>query len=226
MTRTRCGNCGAEQLIGGGAEGARQWFRRHRREECAVRGAASTAKRMSDAELLAKAKRLRPIPVPAAAPSGNGTTPRSTAGEPGGKTGVPRAWQGGNCFKGCIASILGVEISRVPEPAESWSEGARGWLDRYGERLVKATGYRLERLPAHACPPRNPTQAWIATISEDGPADHCVVARGAYVLFDPSRHYLGLLPMNRLRDGMLVQPTKRVVPTFSPRGSGYAVVAA
>jgi hypothetical protein len=32
--------------------------------------------------------------------------------------------------------------------------------------------------------------------------------------------------MNRLRDGMLVQPTKRVVPTFSPRGSGYAVVAA
>jgi hypothetical protein len=226
MTRTSCGNCGAEHLVGDGVEGARRWFKAHRREECAVRGAASTATRMPDAELLAKAKRLRPIPVPAAAPSGKWNDASFDRWGARRKTGVPRAWQGGNCLKGCIASILGVEISRVPEPAESWSEGARGWLDRYGERLVKATGCRLERLPPHACPPRNPNQPWIATIGEDGPADHCVVARGAYVLFDPSRQYLGLLPMNRLRDGMLVVPTKRVVPVFSPRGSGHTVVAA
>jgi hypothetical protein len=145
-------------------------------------------------------------------------------GAPAQRQVVAKAWGGGNCLKGCIASMLGADISRVPEPADDWSERAGGWLDRYSQRLAKQTGYRLEKLPAGACPPRSANQLWIATIREDGDADHCVVARGAFVVHDPSGEYQGSLPMHRLVDGLLVVPTSRVVPVFSLHGRGYAVV--
>ena len=94
--------------------------------------------------------------------------------------------------------------------------------------MATQTGYRLEQLPAHACPPRSAHQLWIATIDErPDPSDHCVVARNGFVVHDPSGTYQGSLPMDRIVDGLIVAPTRRVIPVFSPHGRhGYAVVPA
>jgi len=127
---------------------------------------------------------------------------------------VAKSWGGGNCLKGCIASILGAEISRVPDPADDWSTEAQGWLSRYSERLARETGFRLEKLPPTVCPPRNPNQLWIATIREDGDADHCVVSRDYFVVHDPSGTYQGSLPWNRLVDGLLIVPIRRAIPVL------------
>jgi hypothetical protein len=43
---------------------------------------------------------------------------------------------------------------------------------------------------------------------------------------DPSGLYRGSLPLDRITDGMVVVPTKRVIPVLSPMGSGYKVVPA
>jgi hypothetical protein len=145
-------------------------------------------------------------------------------GAPAQRQVVARAWGGGNCLKACIASILGAAIDRVPDP----SDFSEDWLDRYSQRLAAQTGYRLDKIPAHACPPRSAHQLWIATIDErPDPSDHCVVARGAFVVHDPSGTYQGSLPMHRLVDGLIVAPTKRIIPVFSLHGRhGSAVVPA
>jgi hypothetical protein len=106
----------------------------------------------------------------------------------------------------------------VPDPSVEFNEGLDGWLERYDKRLQTATGYRLEVLPAHACPPRNPNQLWIACIHmPDDPADHVVVARDHYVVHDPLGEFMGLVPMRRLVDGMVVASTRRAVPVFRGR---------
>jgi hypothetical protein len=65
------------------------------------------------------------------------------------------------------------------------------------------------------CPPRNPSQIWIAGISEGADRDgHAVVARGRYVIHDPAGQYLGGLPMGRVAVGMVVRSTQRTVPVF------------
>lgn len=185
-------------------------------------------KRSVDAELaerIAAARSFKRIPLP------EPSTPAETVewhdssfdrwGAPTQRQVVAKSWGGGNCLKACIASILGAEISRVPEPADDWSTEAQGWLSRYSERLAKQTGYRLDKLPPTVCPPRNPNQLWIATVREDGDADHCVVSRDYFVVRDPTGIYQGSLPMDRLVDGLLVVPTRRVVPVFSLHGRGY-----
>lgn len=126
-------------------------------------------------------------------------------------------------MKACIATILGVDHKRVPDPSRDFNTG---WFDRYNKRVETATGYRLDKISRNICPPGNPTQLWIATIREDGPSDHCVVARGYHVVHDPAGTYTGPLPMGRLIDGIVVVPNKRVVPVLSPLGNGYTVVAA
>jgi hypothetical protein len=104
----------------------------------------------------------------------------------------------------------------------------RAWFDDYSKQVSDKTGYRLERLPLSCCPPRNPSQLWIAGISfPDHDADHVVVARGHYVVFDPLGEFVGQLPWDRVIDGMLLAPIKRIVPNLSPAwGSAPTVVAA
>jgi hypothetical protein len=60
----------------------------------------------------------------------------------------------------------------------------------------------------------------------DHDADHVVVARGYYTVHDPLGEFTGSLPWDRIIDGMIVQPTTRVVPVLSPHGNGRMVVAA
>jgi hypothetical protein len=141
---------------------------------------------------------------------------------PAGNQLLARRWTGGNCLRAAVASILGADIAAVPEPVFD----GRGWLARFDEQLREQTGYRLEPWPASVCPPRDPNQVWIATIREDGPADHCVVARGHFVIHDSLGEYTGRVPMDRLRDGLLVVPARCAVPNLSPLGSGRLVVAA
>jgi hypothetical protein len=198
--------------------------------EGAARRPATATDALSDdaefAELLENARRLRPIPV---SPSSNETwedSSRDRWGAPSRNPLLARTWGGGNCLRGCIASLLGCDIERVPHPDLDYHEQPRGYLERYSKRLAKETGYRLDRFPRHACPPRNPNQLWIAGIRMDGPADHVVVARGHYVVHDPTDLFSGLLPLDRIIDGMLVVPTKRVVPVVGRWGKGYAVVSA
>jgi len=132
---------------------------------------------------------------------------------------------GGNCLRACIASIVGAPIDHVPDPTVEYSETLVDWFSRYDARLRKESGYRLERFPVSVCPPRNPNQLWIAGISmSDHDADHVVVARGCYVIHDPLGEFIGSLPWNRVIDGMIVRPTRRVVPVWSPHRGGHAVV--
>jgi hypothetical protein len=95
-----------------------------------------------------------------------------------------------------------------------WSTGDS---DLVGKTKILGLGSRrLEFLPA-----------WIAGIHELGDdVGHAVVARGAHVLFDPASIYMGRLPLDRLTDGMIIQPTRRAVKVLSPHGSGYGVVPA
>lgn len=115
--------------------------------------------------------------------------------------------------------------SASPTPPTNYADGMEGWLDRYSKRIERETGYRLEHFPASLCPPRD-NRLWIACIRMEGPADHVVVARRHYVVHDPSDLFTGLLPLDRLIDGMVVVPARRVVPVFSPVAKGHAVVAA
>src|SRR5512132_3186055 len=91
--------------------------------------------------------------------------------------------------------------------------------------LQRAAG-EADRLPARQAPAdrlpaEESNQLWIATVREDGDADHCVVSRDYFVVHDPTGIYQGSLPMDRLVDGLLVVPTRRVVPVFSLHGRGY-----
>jgi len=122
--------------------------------------------------------------------------------------------------------LLATRCRRLAGPGPNRDFAHEGWFERYDKRLQEATGHRLEPLPAHACPPRRPTQLWIAIIAEDGPSNHAVVARQAFVVHDPAGDYMGILPRDRLAGGLLVVPTRRVIPVFSPHRSGYSVVAA
>ena len=223
--------CGAKSPSFGSKRESRDWLAsHHRREGCVSRSAARAL--LNDVEFkarLASARRFKRIPLP------EPSTPTETVewhdssfnawGAPAQRQVVAKAWGGGNCLKACIASILGASIERVSDPGTFGF--ASDWLERYSEQLAKQIGYRLEKLPAPACPPRSAHQLWIATIDErPDPSDHSVVARGAFVVHDPSGIYQGSLPMHRLVDGLLVVPTKRVIPVFSPHRHGFAVVPA
>jgi len=177
-------------------------------------------------EMHAYVRQLKPIPAPS---SDARSTWVDTAhadpwgAPPRGPQVLARTWAGGNCFRACVGSLLGAAIEKVPDPeAFGWT---RGWLGRYSETLAKQTGYRFEQLTAACCPPRN-NRPWIATIREDGAEDHCVVARGHYVIHDPAGEYQGPVPLDRLVDGLLIVAARRVVPVFSPHRGGCAVVPA
>jgi hypothetical protein len=178
-------------------------------------------------EALANARKYKPIPVPAS--SGNGWKDSSNenpwGARPRGNQLLAKTWGGGNCLKGCIASLLNASIANVPDPESSYA-AKDDWHDHYNKRLEKATGHRLDFLPASLCPPRDPNRLWIAGIHEYEGDSHPVVARGHYVIHDPSGLYQGSLPLDRIAAGMLVVPTRRVVPVLSPLGNGYRVVSA
>jgi hypothetical protein len=138
---------------------------------------------------------------------------------------LKRAWSDGQCLQACIASILGADVARIPDPTASYNAKA-DWHEHYNTRLAKATGFRLSFLPPSLCPPRN-NALWIAGIREEEGDAHAVIARGHHVVHDSAGIYTGChVPMDRLADGMLVVPTRRVVPVLSPLGRGSAVVAA
>jgi hypothetical protein len=180
-------------------------------------------------ELIAKVGTYEPVPVPPS--SGNGWQDSSRADlwgrPPRGNQLLARQWSDGQCLQACLASILNTTPERVPDPEVSYVEESEDWHDHYNEQLAKATGHRLEFLPVSLCPPRDANRLWIAGLHEQGDRDgHAVVVRGAFVVHDPAGIYLGSLPLDRIIDGMLVVPTRRVVPVLSPMGNGYAVVAA
>jgi hypothetical protein len=115
------------------------------------------------------------------------------------------------------------------------SEGSRSeisydaepdWHAHYNARLAKATGCRLDFLPASTCPPRDANRLWIAGFEEDDGGGHAVICRGHFIVHDPAGLYRGNVPMDRLVDGMVITPARRVIPIFSPHGRGYAVVPA
>jgi hypothetical protein len=174
---------------------------------------------------LAQARKYEPIPVWRESTEWVDSSSVHPWGAPPKRSPLLKTWTRGNCLKACISSLLAADVSEVPDPTSEFHE-LDGWLERYNDRLREATGCRLERLPRSLCPPRKPTQLWIATISEDGPADHAVVARGAFVVHDPAGGYTGNVPMDRLVHGLLVVATQRIVPVLSPHGSGRMVVAA
>jgi hypothetical protein len=213
---------------------SRGWRRQNRnwREQMAAAGKRETpiATRVTwpDAELLARARRHKPIEIPAeAARSGDGGWKDVSVDVWGARRkGLARQWSNGQCLQASIASLLGADVAEVPNPEISYA-ARDDWHSHYNERLAKAIGHRLEFLPAHACPPRKATQLWIAGIHEHGDRDgHAVVARGAFVVHDPAGIYQGSLPMDRITDGMILAPTRRAVKVLSPLGSGYTVVSA
>jgi hypothetical protein len=120
---------------------------------------------------------------------------------------------------------LGSVSAAFADPKSSYTTAGPDWRDHYNKRLEKL-GVRLDFLPASLCPPRNPNQLWIAGIRMEGPYDHVVVARGHYVVHDPSKYFRGQLPYDQIIDGMLVVPARRIVPVLSPMGNGYKVVPA
>lgn len=185
--------------------------------------------RPSRAETLARAEEVLADVRERLAPSGewkDASQADPWGRPPRGNQLLAKQWGGGNCLWACIASLLNAEVSKIPDPVSSY-DADPDWHDHYNTRLEKATGHRLEFLPASLCPPRNPNQLWIAGIHERGDRDgHAVVARGAFVVHDPSGLYRGSLPLDRITDGMVVVPTKRVIPVLSPMGSGYKVVPA
>ncbi len=236
MNFVRCGRCGL-RVATKSRTTAREWFGGHKAVCAAAAPRPTGLARPFEAELaqlVATARRYKPIVVPTSDASSTWTestewtdTARDRWGaQARGPQLLARQWSSGNCLKGCIASVLGAPIERVPDPTREFNEGLDGWLERYDARLQKDVGYRLEVIPAHACPPRNRSQLWLACIRMDGPADHVVVARNNCVVFDPLGEFMGLLPMRRLVDGMIVTPAQRVIPVFSPHRCGRMVVPA
>lgn len=136
-----------------------------------------------------------------------------------------RSWAGGNCLKSCVASLANVDAGDCPDPSELFASS--DWLDRYDKRLQARLGVRLEKLDRSCCPPRDQARLWVATLRMPGDYDdHCVVARGHYVVHDPAGELRGQLPMDRLVDGLLVVPAARFVPNLSPQGTTASLVPA
>jgi hypothetical protein len=198
---------------------------------CEVNAGRSTrtAAFPSSTELLARAERFKPLPVYREVPPKDwqdNSRDRWGAGAPA-RGPLGKQWRGGNCLRSCVASLLNMDIAKVPDPSGIYNRGPGPWFDEYNQQVADKTGFRLERLPKTVCPPRNPNRLWIAAISmPDDPADHVVVARGHFVVHDPLGEFIGNLPLDRLLDGMILTPTRRVVPVFSPYRHGHAVVAA
>jgi hypothetical protein len=137
-----------------------------------------------------------------------------------------RTYAGGNCLKACVASIIGCDIAKVPDPTLHEYAKSGPWFEAYNKRVRKATGHTLEELPKVCLPPQG-NELYICGISmPDDPADHVVVARGRYVIHDPAGEFMGLIPWNRVIDGYRVRPTHRIVPVLSPHGSRRLVVPA
>jgi hypothetical protein len=234
MSTARCIRCGTTTRVSSKAT-ADDWWHQHK-EMCVARRSSPTA-RVShvapavgrariDAELearLAVVRRYKPIPidaVPTPNPRPAQWTDASTDRWGARRKGLARQWSNGQCLQASIASVMGAaDIAKVPDPTVSYDARPGDWTDHYNARLVKATGYRLEFLDAHAIPPRNPSQIWIAGISADhGDRDgHAVVARGAFVYHDPAGIYLGRLPLHRVNLGMVVRSTRRAIPVFRGR---------
>ena len=225
--------CGLTSQRFGSKEAMRAWHADHKRKECVARrssptGASSPSRAAPvgrariDAELearIATVRRLRPIPidaVPTPSPRPAQWTDASTDRWGARRKGLARQWENAQCLQASIASVMGAaDIAKVPDPTASYDARPGDWTDHYNARLVKTTGCRLEFLEAHALPPRNPNQLWIAGISGDGDRDgHAVVAKGAYVYHDPAGIYLGRLPLHRVNLGMIIRSTRRVVPVF------------
>jgi hypothetical protein len=230
--------CGRSSPLLGSREAMRGWHAKHKREDCvAIRsrsagvgpfahgssqGATADRERIADAELAelhTRANRCRPIILPDVAATMPSTWVDTAHSDPWGAPPrgpqlLARQWSHGNCLKAAIASIVGAPIERIPDPTSEFHT-LEGWIERYDKRLRKV-GYRLEQFSRSCCPPRNPNQLWIACLRMDGPADHVVVARGHCVVHDPLGEFQGFLPWNRLVDGMIVVPTRRVVPSWSP----------
>jgi hypothetical protein len=201
----------------------------HRCEVSAGR-ASRAAVIPSSAELRARAERFKPLPIPVykevPAKDWQDTSHDRWGAPARGPQLLGRQWTNGNCLRACVASMLNADIARVPDPSSLYNRGGP-WFDAYSKQVADKTGYRLERLPLSLCPPRDPNRLWIAGISfPDHDADHVVCARGHYVVFDPLGEFYGQLPWQRVIDGMLLAPTRRVVPVFSPGRNGYTVVAA
>jgi hypothetical protein len=227
--------CGLTSQRFGSKKAMYAWHSVHKQKECtAVRRSSPTAaspfsatvgRARIDAELearIATVRRLRPIPidaVPTPSPRPAQWTDASTDRWGARRKGLARQWENAQCLQASIASVMGAaDIAKVPDPTASYYAEPADWHNHYNARLVKATGYRLEFLEAHAIPPKNLSQLWIAGISSDGDRDgHAVVARGAYVYHDPAGIYLGRLPLHRVNLGMIIRSTRRVVPVFHGR---------
>jgi hypothetical protein len=217
--------CGRWSPKLGSKEAMRAWHADHKRKDCGARRAEPTAAsslsatvgraRIDDAELAREIARIRPLkPTPVGAAS-NGPVDASVDQCGARRNGLARQWSNGQSLQASIASILGADLAKVPNPEISYA-ARDDWHDHYSERLRAATGYVLEVLPEHAFPPRNPSQIWIAGIHEGSNRDgHAVVAKGRYVIHDPAGIYLGSLPMDRVTVGMVLRSTqRRAVPAF------------
>jgi hypothetical protein len=234
----RCSHCGVTSPAAHESAG-RTWFRQHRRQECAARRSGPTGtsrsalvglERHDDAELaelLARAKQYKPIVIREPEPVWQDMTYDRWGARRDQRQLLARQWVGGNCVRACLASLLNAPIEQIPDPTVEYNEGLPGWFARYDKRVREATGHRLEQFPRSLCPPRNPNQLWIAGISmPDHDADHVVVARSYYTVFDPLGEFQGSLPWDRVIDGWILRPTTRIVPVLSPLGRGYTVVPA
>lgn len=230
MTTTYTYECRCGQKSPGfdSKQKSKAWHTRHVREECVIRRSAPTATHARPivaevAELRARAKRFKPIPI---TPSSSNGQPKDISLDAWGarRKGLSRQWTNANCLRCSIASLLGADIAKVPDPQVSY-DAEDDWSGHYNARLAKI-GYRLDFLPATMCPPRNLNALWICGLKEDDGTAHALVARGNYVYFDPANIHLGQLRMDRVTDGMILSPTRRVIPVFALHGRhGYAVVA-
>ncbi len=91
----------------------------------------------------------------------------------------------GNCFAACIANLLGIPVSKVPNfcARKTWYRDTHRWLRRRGYGLLRVTG----ALRMHNCyhiaivrPKRNEPREF-----------HAVIAKDWKLLFDPSPKWKG-----------------------------------
>lgn len=207
---------------------SKAWHRRHVRDECVIRRSATTSTRPDLdelAELTARARgRFKLIRADRRLKWDWQDSLHSDpwGAPPRGNQLLKKAWSNGHCLQACVASLLNADVSKVPDPQISYDAGP-DWHAHYNARLEKATGHRLDFLPASTCPPTNNNRLWIAGFAEDE-GGHAVLARGYFIIHDPAGIHRGNVPMNRLVDGMLVVPAKRIVPRLSLHGRGYVAV--
>jgi hypothetical protein len=207
---------------------ANLWAPSRNCDRCA--GAPPPPARTDDAELAelrARARRCKPIPLPSPESWKWKDSLRSDpwGAPPSGNQLLKKAWSNGQCLQACIGSLLNADVRKVPDPEISY-DAEPDWHAHYNARLAKATGCRLDFLPASTCPPRDANRLWIAGFEEDDGGGHAVICRGHFIVHDPAGLYRGNVPMDRLVDGMVITPARRVIPIFSPHGRGYAVVPA